>query len=134
MFKYFAIGSLGAMAFGLLSAYGGAVEGRYFPAVSDFEITRMEPAGPLSVRIWGEFYRPREGCNFAGLSWYLGTPERSSIAPITFEEGAVVREGGGADFGPWVIGLTPGQLLDNSYAIASHDCHPVWITRTEMYP
>ena len=133
-FKFVVMASLGAMGFGLTVTYGPEVEGALFPAVTDFEITRIEQAGPLYSRIWGTFDRPRAECNFAGLSWYLGTRERSSIAIVTFEEGAAVRPGGGTTFGPWLIQLTPEQVEQNSYAVALHQCHPLWMTRTEIHP
>jgi hypothetical protein len=112
---------------------GGGVEGRFFPVVANTHIIHSIPVGETSSRIWGEADRIRN-CSFERIEWRLGTPRRSSLAAVKFEETAKVRDTGKFEFGPWRIALTPEQIHKRSYAVVFHRCHPLWLTETRFYP
>jgi len=123
--------SFGA-AFILAQTFGGAIEGNLMPVVTDVEITRAEQISATETRIWGRFNRARD-CPFVSIDFYLGNKQRSSKALLRFEEPSKVRDAGITEFGPWVVQLTLEQLEENSYSVASHQCHPFWETETDFH-
>lgn len=116
----------------LAQTYGPSIEGAAFPVVDTVQISRTEPVEENSTRIWGSFNRLRD-CDFVTVDFFLGNTTRSARAALEFEEGSKVRGDGYADFGPWVVQLTEKQLEGNSYAVATHRCHPFWETLTQFY-
>lgn len=116
----------------IAASYGGRVEGQFFPVVSMAQIDNAEQASSVSTRIWGRFHRLRD-CTFEGLHFYVGVPGAAARAGLRFEEPSQVREPGSAEFGPWVVQLTPTQLERGSYAVAYHRCHPFWVTETRFW-
>lgn len=115
-----------------VKAVGGRVEGYFFPVASIGEIVRYEPVGETSTRIWGASERLRH-CSFDHLVWFLGDAQDNSRADVMFEEGTKVRGDGSFSFGPWLVQLTPEQLLSRSFAIVYHRCHLFWLTETRFY-
>lgn len=115
-----------------LSSVGGKIEGRYFPVVSQADISRVERVGQVATRFWGSFEKLRD-CTFEDLKFYLGDPTASARADFEFEEVASVRHQGDENFGPWLVQLTPDQLTNRSFAVAKHKCHPLWLTETIFY-
>lgn len=112
----------------------GEWEGMRNPAVTQVTITKIETLDDHKVRIWGEFYRPRNECNFRGLEWWLGTPRKNVPVDVIFEEGSVNREGGWHTFGPWVLSISERELREQSFADAVHDCHPGYQTVSTFFP
>lgn len=119
-----------SLAFAL--ANGGRIEGYLFPVVTMGEIIAFEPVGETSTRFWGRSARLRH-CHFDHLVWYLAEGHVATYADLVFEEGPKVRGGGRFAFGPWLVQLTPEQLLDRSYAVVYHRCHLFWLTETRFY-
>lgn len=118
-----------------LGTIGGSIEGRFAPAVTDVEVSRIDPVGETHSRIWGSMRIVRAGCDFAGLEWFLLGTSRRVLADLVFEEGAKERGNGVQDFGPWLVQLTPDQLQNRSVAVAYHDCPwRWWRTETTFYP
>ena len=124
---------IGAALWAMVATFGGRVEGYFFPVTSQVSIIQTEVINPVQTRFWGELKRERQ-CAFESLEWRLGELGSSSRADLVFEEGAKVRGSGLEEFGPWVVQLTPDQLLNRSFAVVRHRCHPFWITVTIFYP
>lgn len=123
--------ALGSYIF--VDAYAGDLEGRFFPVVTDVEFSSVTPAGNRSSRIEGSFYKPRGGCDFVGIDFFLGGVNRSIPVDLVFEDGSKERGQGYEEFGPWVVQLSEGQFNNRSFAIVRHRCHPFWITETLFY-
>lgn len=127
--KVFAVITLAA----LVLSFAGNIEGRVAPVVSDFQITRMETAGEGFTRFWGTAVRVRD-CKWRGMNWYLGDGNSDASATVRIEESTKIRRLGKFSFGPWVAAVTPDELRDKTFAVAIHECHPLWSTRTRIYP
>ena len=106
-----------------ITAFGGRIEGKIWPAASPAVIERIERAGEFRVRIWGHSSRLRN-CSFEGLEWRVGSASHNAGVAVEFEESSKARPEGGFSFGPWVLHLTETQLTDNSFAVVLHRCHP----------
>lgn len=130
--KALTIAALMAFAGVLTSAQGGRVEGYLWPVTTTGVVTQHAAVGETRTRFWGHASRLRN-CTFDHIVWYLGDPAHRSRADLTFEEGTKVRGDGVFVFGPWVVQLTPDQLLRRSYAVVYHRCHPLWLTQTRFY-
>ncbi len=126
------IGALALVTMFFVFASGGRIEGYLFPVASRGEILRHVAVGETSTRIWGQAARLRD-CSFDHLVWFLGDDHDNARADLVFEEGTRLRGGGSFTFGPWLVQLTPDQLLSRSYAIVYHRCHPLWLTETRFY-
>lgn len=112
----------------------GKIEGKFFPVVSDVEITRYEPAEDGYTRIWGTFSLDRDSCDFVSLAWSLKGATRDVGADLVFEEGTRERDNGLQEFGPWRVQLTQDQIRNRSSATVIHSC-PLrwWETLTRFY-
>ncbi|MFG5382204.1 MULTISPECIES: hypothetical protein [unclassified Yoonia] len=126
------IGACALVTIFFATAIGGRIEGYFFPVATPGVIIRYEAVGETSTRIWGDSARLRH-CSFDHLVWYLGDEADNARADLVFEEGTKVRPGGRFSFGPWLVQLTPEQLLGRSYAVVYHRCHALWLTETRFY-
>jgi hypothetical protein len=111
------------------------LEGYFFPVVEDTKIEVVEP-DPEALNwslIEGSSLKVRD-CQFLGIKWYLGHPTFGTQTGFRLLERSKRREPGRFSFGVWAVQLTPEQLTQNSMAVATHRCHPFWITRTVFYP
>ena len=115
-----------------VQAFGGTVEGYFFPVANNPQITRIEREDEGWTRIWGVADRLRS-CSFNRLEWRLGSADAFAVVDLVFEEGTKVRGDGTFSFGPWLLHITPDQLRNRSYAIVFHRCHPFWLTQTRFY-
>lgn len=107
------------------------VEGRLFPVVKRAQITSVEAQGETRSVIYGTSSRLRE-CDFHSVDFFLGTPEASARVDLEFLEASKNRPGGGFEFGPWLVQLTPDQF-PRAFAIVKHRCHPLWLTESLFY-
>ena len=126
------IAALVALTLVLGDAWGGRIEGHFWPVVRPGVISAHSPVGETRTRFWGHASRLRN-CSFDHIVWFLGDPVDQARADLAFEEGTKVRGDGAFTFGPWVVQLTPDQLFHRSYAIVYHRCHPLWLTETRFY-
>lgn len=109
------------------------IEGRFFPVTGRMVIEQVQPEGEYRTRIWGEIEKRRD-CSFERIEFHLGTPGHSSIVDLDFEEASRVRSAGLFGFGPWLLHLSREQLYSRAFAYVYHRCHPLWLTRTTLYP
>ncbi len=124
--------ALASLSILFANAQIGNLEGRLYPVTSRATITHIDAVDATHVRVWGRATRLRD-CSFEGLRWYYGTRKNRVLVAMTFEEGTRLRPTGQMDFGPWLIQLTPAQLQNRSFAVATHRCHWLWRTRTVFY-
>jgi len=125
--------TIGAALWAIVTTFGGRIEGHYFPVTRQVSILKADRVNAVQTRFWGELKRERQ-CEFESIEWRLGEIGSSARADLVFEEGAKVRGSGLEEFGPWVVQLTREQLLDRSFAVVRHRCHPFWVTETIFYP
>ena len=110
-----------------------SLEGRLFPVTGQAEFTSIETSRPGYVVISGTLEKHRD-CNFDAVRVFLGSVVGGNTrARITFLESAKTRPTGSFEFGPWEVQLTKEQLLTNSFATATHQCHSLWPTRTIIW-
>jgi len=128
----FLIAALAGLMALFVQAFGGAIEGYFYPVTEATMITRAERDTDAWTRIWGQAAR-RRACSFQRLEWRLGDDRAFSVVDLVFEEGAKVRGDGTFEFGPWLLHLSPDQLRKRSYAIVYHRCHWLWLTQTRFY-
>lgn len=112
----------------------GKAEGLFFPAATDFTVTRVETDGPASTLIWGHLFRPRPDCEFRAVAWALDGNGTSVPVIVEHLRGSVARPAGRSEFGPWRLSIPPAQMA-NSHAVVFHQCpwRP-WLTETHLYP
>lgn len=126
---------LSILTFSLL--YFGPVLDRNFPVVTNTEIHKIKEISNKEVEIWVTFDK-RRNCEFLGLSWYIGDPNDgfSKTWLIFLDDGKdsePTRPAGKQIAGPWLIGISRDNLFLKSFALATHQCNPLWKTRTIFY-
>lgn len=118
---------------------GPAIEARYMPVVSKLTITDISVDESGNAVVLAEFTKRRE-CEYLGLAWYRGQPtggfERVSLILLRQDgdTSSPNRPPGTQRSGPWIIGMTPDEVLTNSFALLSHRCHAFWVTTTPFFP
>lgn len=97
------------------------IETRYFPVVSDFQITSYKDISIGWSEIYGNFQKFRN-CPPVEVSMYYITPE--SIIPIQYIwlEAPIARKDGYQIFGPWHIQV-PSANIQEVEIISKHNCH-----------
>jgi len=107
-------------------------EGEYFPVIKNVQISdtkEIETGLVISL----SFDKVRS-CEFVGLSWFNQIGNRiiiqfeSTSASLPYSRPVYNNQ----KAGPWE--LTGLKSLENTIAIVSHRCHPLWITHTKFYP
>lgn len=122
----------------LLYGIGPTIETSYFPVVDRLNLLSVEEVVGDRARIFAEFNKLRD-CEFIGIAWYKGKRDGNfERVPVTLmrmpgDNSSPTRPLGLQRSGPWVIGMTPDDLRNNSFADLFHKCHPFWTTRTEFY-
>ena len=119
---------------------GPAVETRWFPVVSKLRVTKVLAGDePGTSVVYAEFTKLRN-CEYVGISWFRGVPDGE------FERVPVIllRKDGDTSSpnrplcvqksGPWVVGVPPEELRQNSFARLSHKCFPFWTSTTDFWP
>lgn len=121
-----------------LFTVGPAIETRLFPVVSTLRILSITADQDGQAVVDAEFTKLRD-CEFVGISWYRNLAEGFERVPVILHR----REGdtsspnrpvGTQRAGPWVIGMPAAELRENSFAVLTHTCHPLWPTRTAFWP
>jgi hypothetical protein len=120
---------------GLLALmFAGKIEGAIAPVADDFEVERTVWTLDGGVRVWGDMVIERPSCSFIRLEWYLVGQSRDVLVPVKFEEGTKLRDGGVAEWGPWLVDL-PEYGLNQSRVIVFHQCpYRPWLTETHLFP
>lgn len=125
--------------------FAPTIETRYFPAAAPAEITKTEQ-GDEGAIFWGASARLRPECSYDSLEWHLGKRDGQHVPVIVVVGPPQVRANGAFSFGPWsVLGISVGELLDDSFADVLHQCRifadrsgqggmPLpWLTRSRFW-
>lgn len=107
------------------------IEGKFSPVITDVEITKIVPEGS-GVLFSGTAFKRRD-CRFINLVWYLKKSTDIVDARLDLRENAKVRDIGPFKFGPWFVAITPIELVNESFALATHNCHGFWQTETVFF-
>ena len=113
---------------------GPMVETRYFPVYSKFRIIETV-AKEKGLEVTARFTKFRN-CDPQGFAWFIGDfkglmqlPVRSIVLP-----GTVHRPLGTQLTAPFLVQGLAAEDLQYLYAETYHHCHPLWITRSVIYP
>ena len=126
----------GAIALLALTPYK-EIETKFFPVAAPAKIYNSQVTS-AGIEIYVSFTKNRN-CKFLGLEWYKGTPTKGlAKIPLTFLEDRghdiASRPVGVQLAGPWLLeGIDLHELHHHSFAIARHECHPLWDTITRFY-
>lgn len=118
---------------------GPSLETRFWPVVSKLQVLSVEATPDGFTKVKAGFNKLRD-CEYIRIAWYAGDRSRSfEQVPVTLQRapgdnGSPNRPLGYQRAGPWIIGITPAELKQGSFAQLSHRCHPFWTTITEFYP
>jgi hypothetical protein len=128
-----------AVAFPALAGLAQDIEQNLYPVATPVELIKVEEIDDENTLIWVKFDKLR-GCEYLGLSWFEGSLEtgatrvRLSFGKPDSDQSDTTRPEGVQIAGPWKLGMSKDALLNNSYAMLSHRCHPFWISKTQFYP
>lgn len=123
-------------------AIGPAVERHFLPVVELLRIVSAVEIEPGHVEIYAQFRKVRD-CRYLSISWYVGQPTKDfrQVRVQTITDDAALsdhynpsRPLGLSNAGPWRVAIEMDDLLENSFAVLSHQCHPFWVTTTNFYP
>lgn len=112
---------------------GPAVETRFFPVYSRFELLSAEPGQGGTVAQF-RYTKLRE-CPAQGFAWYvgeLGAGSRQFTVKPT-QRLNTPRSVGDHITSPYLMDLDLGQVRSMRAEVFNR-CHPFWVTRTEIYP
>lgn len=125
---------LGAIILFFVLQNGGAIEGMINPVVSVAHLdVSKDDDGNGWAEISGQFEKLRGDCTYEAVEWYWVGQQSSSRVSLIFPM-AETRGKGKHSFSDWQLQMPYEQVTDYSYALAYHDCHPLWKTRTKFYP
>lgn len=118
---------------------GRAFETAYFPVFSYFEITSATELKSGAIRVQVRFSKLRQ-CEPGGFAWYAGKRDgnfRAVVVDIPKQYGAQTNirpVGRGQVSEPFDLILTPEEFEAGIFADVYSRCHPLWLTRSEVYP
>ena len=106
-----------------------SLEGYALPVTNKLNITStvVDKAGLI---IEGSFDKQRN-CEFISLEWRTPLGQRVEYSFLEDYE-PISRPTGDQIIGPWL--LFKVDRLDDLEAIVTHQCHPLWQTKTILYP
>lgn len=106
-----------------------AIEGYALPVTDKLNITSVveDKAG---IIVEGSFDKLRN-CEFVSLEWRTSFGQRIDYSFLE-DYDPISRPTGDQIIGPWL--LFKVESLNNLEAIVTHQCHPLWQTKTKLYP
>lgn len=124
-------------AFPFVVTIGAKYEGKWFPVVSKLEILRVIPDGEDHSLVYVRFNKIRD-CEYIGVSWFsveAGYLDRRAIVlkPDT-DESDSNRPTGVQVSGPWRIAMPADEVRSQSLVMLTHQCNPLYVTRTQIFP
>jgi hypothetical protein len=110
---------------------GPMTETKFWPVYGKFRIVDMDDLQD-GLRIVARFEKKRN-CDPQGYGWYLG--EFGIMKQVVTRSGdLVVHRPIGIQLGTFFIKDLTTKDVPYLYAEVYHHCHPLWITRTIIYP
>lgn len=130
---------IGMILWPFILGVGPVIESKIAPVVSRGVITKIVNNNDTyqSMDFWYKARRLRSGCNYDHVEWFSGDPDGAHsrltmTAPSN--EGVILKQGEEYVFGPNRVFINETQLRTNTFAIAYHDCHPLWLSESILYP
>jgi len=129
----------------LFFAYGPRLEPKLFPVLSSIQIVKMEPTyipeirgtDKTGTRMFVRFEKYRN-CEYLGMNWEKllpdGTRDRVYLQTKNDGDSGSTRPSGKHIAGPWLVGMRPNAILDQSAATIAYRCHPLWLSPMVVYP
>ena len=113
----------------ILAPILSSIEGKVLPVTDKLTITSLteDKAG---VILEGSFNKLRH-CEFISLEWRTPFGQRIEYSFLEDYE-PISRPTGGQIIGPWL--LFKVKSLNDLEAVVTHKCHPLWQTKTILYP
>lgn len=120
----------------LLNSVGAEFEGKYFPVVSKFEITKIETTSENQSFVWLHFEKLRN-CKYIGMTWQRKTASgyiRVAVDTKPTLGSPQTRPLGKAEVGPWLVDMPPEDIREQVRITLLHACGLFYQTQTEVYP
>ncbi len=113
---------------------GPAIETRFFPVYSHFEVVTADKAEGGTIATF-KFTKYRD-CEARGWAWYVGefgaVARQVEVRPV--KDISVRRPVGPSISAPYLIAAEPDQVRDQMQAEILSYCHPLWLTRSVVRP
>lgn len=104
------------------------IEGSLFPVTTKLQYVKETPTDTGTL-VYVSFSKKRE-CEFIGLNIYQDSV-RLALKFLDQDDSDSSRPVGDQIAGPWLIGTYD---VKDTVVTVRHKCHPLWTTRTIMYP
>lgn len=112
---------------------GPWIETKYFPVYSKFTIVESQQT-PEGLQMVARFTKKRN-CDPQGYGWFVGDFGALRQVRLHTLPGYTIHRPLGTQLTqPFVVKELTVADLANIYAEVYHRCHPLWITRTVIYP
>lgn len=105
------------------------LEGKYLPVTSKLDIIKIVDLDNGEKKVWVQFTKHRQ-CELIGINWYKGS-ERVSFRYGIDDDSDQSRPKGFQTAGPWLV--KTDNILDTRVEV-KHQCHPLWVTITRIFP
>jgi hypothetical protein len=109
------------------------IESRYYPVITDLNITSAEMLSAGWTQIHGTFVKVRD-CPLVGINMFYDAGS-SIMIPIQYLwlDAPSSRNVGFQEFGPWNIQI-PNENINNFVVVSHHRCHAFYDTITFTTP
>lgn len=126
-----------ALTAGSVLVLGPSLETKLFPVYSKFEIVKIDETPSGGSRVVFKYFKLRD-CQPAGFMWFIGEPgaafRQVDILSARPPGVRVNRPIGENTSVPYEIDVPPNELLTRGFATIYNNCHPLWVTRSVIYP
>ena len=110
---------------------GPALETKFWPPYSHFKLVRSEDTKE-GLKIIAQFVKNRN-CAPQGYGWYLG--EFGILKQVITRSTDIIQHRPlGNQLGTFVIKELTTADIPYLYAEVYHHCHPLWLSRSVIYP
>jgi len=118
--------------FGALLILGAVkAEHRFFPVVEHFIVTSVSREVD-GIIVSGQMVKER-ACDFIGVTAKADTGAALSLKFMDDDSpSSFTRPTGSQEWGPWKVIVPVAPRVNTVSFIASHSCHPFWVTRTDL--
>lgn len=116
---------------------GPKLETRFFPVYSQFQILKIKETDDGGTEVVFRYTKLRN-CAPAGVTWFVGDPGGayrqieliSNRPPLA----RVNRPLGENTSVPYKVDVAPAVLINQGFANIYNNCHPFWVTQSNIYP
>lgn len=117
---------------------GPMLETRYFPVYSKFTLDHIAPQPNGRTIIYSTFTKYRD-CVPIGFAWYVGDginvrQLQVIVLRADHEAPTPVRPVGTQRMSPFEVDASPEEIASLAFAEVYTRCHPLWTTRSEVFP